>query len=192
MIIGNTNVVIADTNQDDVYRGSINKVIQNFSSKIVRMNQEDNYQLTLKNSIFIRDHFGWTKLNSIMKSKYSKWVKIISNLDGPTLIVSDNSYIPVYDTNDTKIAFHGEVQYHYKLKPVLELTKNDIIRVRNPFISETENITEFINIEGIETYEELIDSYTLMTNSGFYTANKIQIWCDDNYISKDKNKKLYK
>lgn len=190
MISPNTVLTIADTKKDCVYNTHISKIVQEFSSKIIRMNSTTNEDIwtlnLLQESILIKDHKGWTKLNTIIKSKYQNWVKILPSVkQSPELSLSDKSYIPVYDIKDTKIGFHGEVQYHYKLKPVLELTENDIIRVRD-------YTAEFMSINSIEIYTKDYDGFSIITNSGFYTANEIQIWCNDNYLPEDRNKKLYK
>jgi hypothetical protein len=159
-------------------RSYIDKVLSLFT-KYSTYAKESNGELVIdfnqhSQIVYIVDGFGWTALQSIRKvNKKCDWKSIVAPR---SFTATEDTLIPVYDTSNYKIGFHGEVKYDFKVIPVSELTQGDKLRVRR-LTDDNGNKMEYQEVDSvITTSDDPLMGYELITRSGFFNANNIHMW----------------
>lgn len=128
MIYPTSRIKCLDIQRQQHRKCTMNELYQEYIY-FVEYDENDIASINLsKQNIKTCDWYGWTQLLEIKKVPVDKWVTIKINDYEPPLIVAANSLVPVYDITNPVTGFHGEVKYHFNLKPASELTKNDLLR----------------------------------------------------------------
>ena len=196
MIHPDTQVQYIDMRDGEPRYKSINEFYQEYCHKaILKMDtnnvQESIIDFSLNPHVKITDLFGWTDVLEIKRFtiRYPltiNWINIL--VKDKKLITCNRELLPVYDINDNKIGFHGEVKYKYTLTSPVKLSSG-YLRTNN-CEDENGNQVEFIIPEIVDlgnyNIDYSINGYEIITRSGFYNGNNIHLFGSD-YIREPSN-----
>lgn len=172
MLFPNTNIKWMDVKSGQVKIGSVSSLFQQYSHKAKKTNDCQIIRFDNNEEVKITDMYGWTKILYIKKiSDIKEWVRCY--FEGISLIVTDDTVIPIYNPNDFVKGFHGETNYAITFKSVGCTSTNDLVRVK--VLGEyTANENEFRNVYYKPEYQ-ISDAYIINTKSNFYNANNVHL-----------------
>jgi hypothetical protein len=159
-----------------------------------KINHDDDHDEIVfdHDEVSVMDRTGWTELMKIEKFNNHEWYQLLLNdiseesmLSNQTsVMISADTLIPIYDTENTIRAFHGEIKYAYTLKKPHQLTHDDSIRFTKFIETSGNNNQQFANIRAIPIYEDAV-GYKIYTKSKFFNSGIFHMYGDNNHISQN-------
>lgn len=130
----------------------------------------------------VKDWYGWTDLKFIRSSPATVegfWTKLKAG--NRELIISQNNFIPVYNTEKVTVGFHGEQKPDYILKHAGKIMENQETFVGRIRYGENED-SDYADMSIVRIRAEdnpPVSGYELSTKSRFVNANDIYIYASD-------------
>lgn len=135
---------------------------------------------------YVRDRDGWTQIHRawhIMDPTPSPStfmaIEFYNAYKVEQLVVKGGCLVPTYNSGNTKVGFHGSIQYEYELKYAGELSAGDKIRVAG-----CDDVVPILSMHDVPYVCRSLDpnmlsgnySYTLGTKSGWFNANGVLVY----------------
>lgn len=170
MILGNTKIDILVTKVEEIFSTNVNCMIRYLPNIKFIKEYEYNYEKIInceipkEDKIYIRDLQGWTLLLGVEKFILPEKYKYYSiNND---IFVSEDEFIPIYNSEAYNTGFHGTLLYQYESTNIKDVKDNSEMRIAlNDFIKV--NISEYDNKENI--------GYRIRTNAGMFSIGESNI-----------------
>ncbi len=156
---------------------TIENMVQRYAEKmhIFPIIGNESFYIPENDYIMMEDLYGWTQMESIGKysvSSYSYWVEVEAGEN--KIIVDSFALIPVFDIDDPKQGFHGELKYPYKLKNPEKILPTDYVRIKRGIAD-----TEFVHPKVSKSDYSSDHYYEIITKSRFVNVNNIYILADN-------------
>lgn len=170
-----TKVQWIDVKSQQVFTDTIDKMFQMYSLKAKDNDNES--EIILDSIVKVTDWYGWTDVVSIKRIECCiVWKHIYAATK--SVVLSNNTTIPVYEDDSSYKGFHGETKYNHIIKSLCDIRSGDMIRIRRG-IDDYGNEVEFANVELLQNKECIPTEnygYEIVTKSGFFNANNIHLF----------------
>ena len=138
----------------DRYR---NKIVFQVDKKIGFFEEKTNKLIPIEKCLLISD-----EMNEVLKDISIDNINQITIREGNELMVFDNYYNKLLDTNDSIISNIGDVKYKVSQKSFFQINKNQTVNLYN-------KVLEYASLKGSEN---VLDLYCGIGSIGLFLANK--------------------
>lgn len=179
MIYKETQVHFLDINEGKSYIGTAESLFRHYAHKIHPSGDHDEIVFNDQfDNVKITDWTGWTNLVKIERFLQPNWYHLIPNeskySERPDILVSSDTLIPIYDSENIVKGFHGETKFAFHLKKSEAICNGDKIRFTK-LLDEDGNDHQFSSVAPVYSFSPAV-GYKIYTVSGFFNASVFHLY----------------
>lgn len=186
MIANDSMIMWMDTSDQSVHETTIEELYSKFQIHEKSLFYESSIDMSRFN-VKITDMYGWTEIIKIVKQNQLTATGIYID-ENVCLVGTNDTFIPIYENDNHRVGFHGELIYDYTLKHLGMMNTGDRVLLRIPGSDKFEFVNIKVNDQMISKFGS---KYHIITKSRFFNANGFHIFGDEN-IKVEEVEKMYK